>query len=158
MSAVTYSRRTVIAAAAAAPLLISGCAGLVMPGSRVYSGRFSLKLTTQKKTETAAGKYRLVKSGDAYELDLMTPLSGVLGRVYVTPTSARVERNGQEDLTAPNEEILMGFRSRLRCLPTGLKGKRAPVCPTKKKRSGALRRQAGPCSTLRRAKAVRSLF
>ena len=69
MSAVTYSRRTVIAAAAAAPLLISGCAGLVMPDSRVYSGRFSLKLTTQKKTETAAGKYRLVKSGDAYELD-----------------------------------------------------------------------------------------
>ena len=56
MSAVTYSRRTVIAAAAAAPLLISGCAGLVMPDSRVYSGRFSLKLTTQKKTETAAGK------------------------------------------------------------------------------------------------------
>ena len=35
MSAVTYSRRTVIAAAAAAPLLISGCAGLVMPDSRV---------------------------------------------------------------------------------------------------------------------------
>ena len=161
MSAVTYSRRTVIAAAAAAPLLISGCAGLVMPDSRVYSGRFSLKLTTQKKTETAAGKYRLVKSGDAYELDLMTPLSGVLGRVYVTPTSARVERNGQEDLTAPNEEILMreafGFSFPVAVLADWLEGK-APVFPTKKKRSGALRRQAGPCSTLRRAKAVRSLF
>lgn len=43
MSAVTYSRRTVIAAAAAAPLLISGCAGLVMPDSRVYSGLLFLK-------------------------------------------------------------------------------------------------------------------
>ena len=54
MSAVTYSRRTVIAAAAAAPLLISGCAGLVMPGSRVYSGRFSLKLTTQRPRANTA--------------------------------------------------------------------------------------------------------
>ena len=140
MSAVTYSRRTVIAAAAAAPLLISGCAGLVMPDSRVYSGRFSLKLTTQKKTETAAGKYRLVKSGDAYELDLMTPLSGVLGRVYVTPTSALVERNGQEDLTAPNEEILMreafGFSLPVAVLADWLEGKASPRMPHGKETLG----------------------
>ena len=70
----------------------------------------------------------------------MTPLSGVLGRVYVTPSSARVERNGQEDLTAPNEEILMreafGFSLPVAVLADWLEGKASPRMPHGKETLG----------------------
>ena len=98
-------RRFLLSAAA---LLLTGCTTLTGPvGTRRYSGRFSLRSTTAEGVQTAAGKYRLTATGDVYELVILSPLNGVLGKVTVTPTEARVERGGHPDLTAPTETQLM---------------------------------------------------
>ena len=99
------NRRQLLFAACA---LLAGCTTLSGPaGTQRWSGRFSLRAATAEKTETAAGKYRLTVTGDVKELEILSPVNGVLGRVTVTPSEARVERGNQPVLTAPTETILM---------------------------------------------------
>ena len=92
------NRRFLLTAAA---LLLAGCTTLTGPvGTRRFSGRFSLRTASAENVQTAAGKYRLTATGDVYELVILSPLNGVLGKVTVTPSEARVERGGHPDLTA----------------------------------------------------------
>ncbi len=98
-------RRTLLLCTA---LILTGCTTLTGPaGTRRWSGRFSLRAVTPQGAETAAGKYRLTAKGDVYELEILSPLNGVLGKVTVTPTQARVERGSHPDLTAATEAELM---------------------------------------------------
>ena len=88
--------------------MLSGCTTLTGPvGTRRFSGRFSLRVAGAENVQTAAGKYRLTATGDVYELVILSPLNGVLGKVTVTPSEARIERGGHPDLTAPTEAQLL---------------------------------------------------
>ena len=138
------TRRTFLFGAAA---LLTGCTTLTGPaGTRRYSGRFSLRSTTAEGTQTAAGKYRLTATGDVYELVILSPLNGVLGKVTVTPTEARVERGGHPDLTAPTETQLMqsafGFDLPIAVFTAWLDGQPSPDAPFERSTTGTFT-QAG---------------
>lgn len=125
------NRRFLLAAAA---LLLAGCTTLTGPvGTRRFSGRFSLRAVGAENVQTAAGKYRLTATGDVYELVILSPLNGVLGKVTVTPSEARVERGGHPDLTAPTETQLMqnafGFDLPIAVFTAWLDGIPSPKIP-----------------------------
>lgn len=137
-------RRFLLSAAA---LILTGCTTLTGPaGTRRYSGRFSLRSVTADGIQTAAGKYRLTATGDVYELVILSPLNGVLGKVTVTPSEARVERGGHPDLTAPTETQLMrnafGFDLPIAVFTAWLDGQPSPSAPFERSDSGAFT-QAG---------------
>ena len=71
----------------------------------------------------------------------MSPLNGVLGKVTVTPTEARVERGGHPDLTALTETQLMrsafGFDLPISVFTAWLDGQPAPSAPFERSDSGA---------------------
>jgi len=125
-----------------AVLILAGCTTLTGPaGTRRWSGRFSLRAVTPQGAETAAGKYRLTASGDVYTLEILSPLNGVLGKVTVTPTLARVERGGHPDLTAPTEAELMqaafGFDLPITVFASWLDGAPSAAAPFERTASGA---------------------
>ena len=133
------NRRFLLTAAA---LLLTGCTTLTGPvGTRRFSGRFSLRAANAEGVQTAAGKYRLTATGDVYELVILSPLNGVLGKVTVTPTEARVERGGHPDLTAPTETQLVqnafGFDLPIAVFTTWLEGQPSPKAPFERTAAGS---------------------
>lgn len=126
------SRRLFLLALAA---LTAGCTTVPLSAdSRRYGGRFSMRAATAEKTETAAGKYRLTVTGDTYELTILSPINGVLGRVTVTPGLARVERGSRPEITAPTETELMreafGFDLPIAVFADWLEGRPSPLAPS----------------------------
>ena len=135
-------RRTLLFAA----LLLAGCTTLTGPaGTRRWTGRFSLRAVTAQGAETAAGKYRLTATGDTYELEILSPLNGVLGKVTVTPSEARVERGSQPDMTAATETELMesafGFSLPVAVFAAWLDGTPAAAAPFERTTAGAFRQK-----------------
>ena len=126
----------------AAALLLAGCTTLTGPvGTRRFSGRFSLRAANGENVQTAAGKYRLTATGDVYELVILSPLNGVLGKVTVTPSEARVERGGHPDMTAPSETQLLqnafGFDLPIAVFTAWLDGIPSPKVPFTRTAAGS---------------------
>ena len=120
-----FSRRRLLCAFSA--VLLAGCTSLSPQQSKIVSGRFSARLKNEEKIETASGRFRLTMSQGQDELELLTPLYGILGRVVVTKTGAILERGPQKPLQAASAEELMedsfGFSLPVRMLKSWLEGK-----------------------------------
>ena len=130
MTCALIRRRTLFSLFALVPValagLLAGCSSVAPAGSRVTSGRFSGRITRGAKTQTASGRYRYVESPNRDELEILTPLYGVLGRVVRTPQGARLERGSDSVEEAPSAEELMerafGFSLPLEMMKAWLNG------------------------------------
>lgn len=88
----TFSRRTACALFAA---LLSGCAALP-EAATVRRGRFALRASGPAGAESHNGRFELTRSPGLLRLDLLTPLSGILARIEVTPRGASFARSLSE--------------------------------------------------------------
>lgn len=116
--------------AAVPALFLTGCSSLPPAGERVTAGRFSGRISRNGKTESASGRYRYTEAPGREELELLTPLYGVLGRVTVTASGAVLEQGNHPPVTAPDAQTLMldafGFSLPMTHLKSWLAGKPAP--------------------------------
>lgn len=88
--------------------LLSGCA-TTPADRRVFAGRFALSVSAPGKTENQTGRFRLTvrELGDAapdLRLDLLTPLAGVLARIDVDASGAKLSR-GIENTVAEGKDL-----------------------------------------------------
>ncbi len=88
--------------------LLSGCA-TTPADRRVFAGRFALTVAAPGKTENQTGRFRLTvrERGEAapdLELDLLTPLAGVLARIEVDSSGARLSR-GIDETVAEGKDL-----------------------------------------------------
>ncbi len=116
--------------AAVPALFLTGCSSLPPAGERVTAGRFSGRISRNGKTESASGRYRYTEAPGREELELLTPLYGVLGHVTVTASGAVLEQGNHPPVTAPDAQTLMlhafGFSLPITHLKSWLAGKPAP--------------------------------
>ena len=116
----TISRRLCLCAGLS---MLAGCA--VSPSDETrFTGRFSL--LTSAARERVTGRFALSRRGDAIRLDLLTPLSGILARIDITPESAELSRGLHEVVERERDaETLMrkhlGFAVPVERLVTWLK-------------------------------------
>lgn len=119
------SRRTLACTLALA--LLAGCTSLAPQQSKIVSGRFSARAASAQGAKAASGRFRLIMSPGRDELELLTPLYGILGRVIVTQTGAVLERGSHEPLKASSAEELMqeslGFSLPVAMLKSWLEGR-----------------------------------
>lgn len=107
--------------------LLSGCT-TIAPHSdeKLWSGRFSVRVRYHGKTEVASGGWRLRQSADSQQLEILSPLKGILGRVRVTSSQALLERPNKPDVIASNAQSLMtqafGFSLPINMLASWLEG------------------------------------
>ena len=95
------ARRTLLAAAAAFGTLnvltLTGCV-LTPPSAKTWRGRFSLRATDLSgRTQAQTGRFELLDAPALSRLDLLTPLSGILARIEITPTGASFRRSLTEE-------------------------------------------------------------
>ena len=117
------SRRLLISTLLAA-ICVSACS-LTPKDARVRRGRFSLIVRAAREQKTEQGRYELTEFADRTQLDLITPLGGVLARVTLTAQGAVLEYS-EERREAPTPEALMqqnlGFALPLSMLTSWLDG------------------------------------
>lgn len=101
------TRRALCLYAAALPALLAGCAA-VPQDARIWRGRFSLRTVRGGKAENQTGRFELMRSAKLLRLDLLTPLSGILARIEITPESASLQRSLDEPaVTRPDADTLL---------------------------------------------------
>ena len=95
------ARRTLLTAVGAFgafnTLMLTGCA--VTPSSaKTWRGRFSLRVTDLSgRTQAQTGRFELLDAPTLSRLDLLTPLSGILARIEISPTGASFRRSLAEE-------------------------------------------------------------
>lgn len=115
-------RRAALGLAAAAVLVLSGCASVKPQGpstsnaatavtaqtSRAYQGRFAVQYNDQNgQQRNAYGNFSWQETGDTVTLQLRNPLGQTLAIVTSSPASATLELPNRQPLTADNVSTLM---------------------------------------------------
>ncbi|WP_027211505.1 lipoprotein insertase outer membrane protein LolB [Burkholderia sp. WSM2232] len=115
-------RRAALGLAAAAALVLSGCASVKPQGpstsnaatavtaqtSRAYQGRFAVQYNDQNgQQRNAYGNFSWQETGDTVTLQLRNPLGQTLAIVTSSPASATLELPNRQPLTADNVSTLM---------------------------------------------------
>ncbi|WP_025597837.1 lipoprotein insertase outer membrane protein LolB [Burkholderia sp. WSM2230] len=115
-------RRAALGLAAAAVLVLAGCASVKPQGpstsnaatavtaqtSRAYQGRFAVQYNDQNgQQRNAYGNFSWQETGDTVTLQLRNPLGQTLAIVTSSPASATLELPNRQPLTADNVSTLM---------------------------------------------------
>lgn len=125
----TTTRRTFcLSMGASFCALLAGCAGLPKDaGVTELTGRFSLQINRNSKSDSVSGKYRLTRSQTVTRLDLLSPLNGVIARIVIDEAGATLERGGDEAMRAKSAHELMqenlGFSVPVEMLFSWLEGR-----------------------------------
>lgn len=111
-------------------LSLTACVSLP-EGVREQRGRFSFQKTGYGNSEQWTGRFTLRTEPNVLRLDLLTPLSGILARIEVTPQGATIAR-GTDEIVARgiSAEALMqetlGFSVPISVLEAWLDGRPHP--------------------------------
>lgn len=114
-------RRSALALAAAAAVVLSGCAtkpnvpntsnaatSITTQTSRAYHGRFAVQYNDQNgQPRNAYGNFDWQETGDTVTLQLRNPLGQTLAIVTSSPSSATLELPNRQPLNADNVSTLM---------------------------------------------------
>jgi outer membrane lipoprotein LolB len=115
-------RRAALGFAAAAAIVLAGCASVQPQGpstsnaatavtaqtTRAYHGRFSIQYNDQNgQQRNAYGNFTWRENGDTVTLELRNPLGQTLAIVTSSPASATLELPNKPPLTADNVSTLM---------------------------------------------------
>lgn len=88
-------------------LALVGCS-TVPKGALQRTGRFSLSARTPRGIENFTGRFVCTRAGDVTQLDLLTPLSGVLMRIISTPSGTELYRGADtEPVRGQNLDALL---------------------------------------------------
>src|SRR6201995_5115317 len=116
-------RRGALGIAAAAALVMSGCAlqprvptttnastSVSAQPSRAYHGRFAVQYNDQNgQQRNAYGNFQWQENGDTVNLQLRNPLGQTLAIVTSSPASATLELPNRQPLTADNVSTQMQY-------------------------------------------------
>lgn len=89
-------------------IMLAGCSVWAPQPRHEQNGRFSVTYLTDEGTRTENGRFSYRETQAAQQLDLLTPLNGVLARIEVTPKEACLSRGTtQESVCRASAEGLM---------------------------------------------------
>lgn len=94
------TRRTFLAATMLGAFSILGLTGCAVtpPSAKTWRGRFSLRAVDLSGHPLAqTGRFELLSAPEISRLDLLTPLSGILARIEITPQEASLRRSLSEE-------------------------------------------------------------
>ncbi len=100
------SRLALALSALATLTLLSACVSLTTPDYR-NTGRFSVTYQDGDGTHTTTGRYLYEEHATHKQLDLLTPLNGILARIELDPRQACLTRSSGESLCRASSEALL---------------------------------------------------
>jgi outer membrane lipoprotein LolB len=110
---------------------VTACS-LTPQNARVRRGKFSLFVKTPQDQRNEQGRYELTEFAGNTQLDLITPLGGVLARVTLTEQGAVLEYSDKRSEARSAEELMqreLGFALPLSMLSSWLDGIPDPSFP-----------------------------
>ena len=145
------SRRLLLGSLFAA-LCVTACS-LTPQNARVRRGKFSLFVKTPQEQRNEQGRYELSEFAGTTQLDLITPLGGVLARVTLTDQGAVLEYSDKRSEARTAEELMqreLGFALPLSMLSSWLDGVPDPAFPFGRQSEDAFEQRGWSISVRRR--------